>query len=152
MLDDLEVQSPYEELTIKHSEELGRFDSSELNDLLLRYDELFEQIFRRGTKSPELGYHITKVIGTGIVSVPKPELPELELSSEKPNDGASKGIRDIFWEKKWYSATIWEMKLLNAGNIIKGPAVIEAPATTLVVPPGYRVNLDKHRVFHMEVV
>ncbi len=43
------------------------------------------------------------------------------------------------------------MKLLDAGNIVDGPAVIEAPATTLVVPPNYRVKLDKHRVFHMEV-
>ena len=152
MLDDLEVQSPYDELTIKHSEELERFDSPELNDLLLRYDDLFEKIFRRGTKSPELGYHITKAIGTGIVPVPKPELPELKLSSERPNDGASKGTREIYWDKKWHNASIWEMKLLDAGNIVNGPAVIEAPATTLVVPPSYRVKLDKHRVFHMEVL
>ena len=151
MLDDLEVQSPYEELTIEHSEELDRFDSVELNDLLSRYDDLFEKIFRRGTKSPELGYHITKAVGTGVVPVPKPELPELELSSEKPNDDASKGLREMYWGKKWYNASIWEMKLLDAGNIVDGPAVIEAPATTLVVPPNYRVKLDKHRIFHMEV-
>jgi N-methylhydantoinase A/acetone carboxylase beta subunit len=151
MLDDLEVQSPYEELTIEHSEELDRFDSVELNDLLRRYDDLFEKIFRRGTKSPELGYHITKVVGTGVVPVPKPELPELELSSERPNDDASKGLREMYWDKKWYNASIWEMKLLDAGNIVDGPAVIEAPATTLVVPPNYRVKLDKHRIFHMEV-
>jgi N-methylhydantoinase A/oxoprolinase/acetone carboxylase beta subunit len=151
MLDDLEVQSPYEELTIEHSEELDRFDSVELNDLLRRYDDLFERIFRRGTKSPELGYHITKVVGTGVVPVPKPELPELELSSERPNDDASKGLREMYWDKKWYNASIWEMKLLDAGNIVDGPAVIEAPATTLVVPPNYRVKLDKHRIFHMEV-
>jgi len=44
------------------------------------------------------------------------------------------------------------MKLLNTGNVIKGPAVIEAPATTLVVPPDIQVNLDKHRIFHMKGV
>ena len=43
------------------------------------------------------------------------------------------------------------MSLLKAGNILDGPAVIEAPATTLVVPPDFRVKLDKHRIFHMEV-
>ena len=43
------------------------------------------------------------------------------------------------------------MGSLNSGNIVIGPAVIEAPATTLVVPPGYKVKLDKHRIFHMEV-
>jgi len=151
MLDDLEVQSPVEELTLNYSGELQRYDSPELKEIVRRYDNLFEKIFRRGTKSPELGYHITKAIGTGIVPVPKPKLPVHELSGEKPNDIASKDNRDIYWENKWYEALIWEMNLINAGNIIKGPAVIEAPATTLVVPPRTRVKLDKHRIFHLEV-
>jgi len=42
------------------------------------------------------------------------------------------------------------MKNLESGNVIKGPAIIEAPATTLLVPSGYSVKLDKHRIFHME--
>jgi len=152
MLKDLEVESPSEELTAEYSKELERFDSPELREIVRRYDELFELIFRRGTKSPELGYHITKAVGTGVVPVPKPKLPEYEISSEKPKDYASKGTREFFWESKWHEASIWEMKLLNTGNIIKGPAVIEAPATTLVVPPGTQVNLDKHRIFHMKGV
>ncbi|MFX1410978.1 MAG: hydantoinase/oxoprolinase family protein [Promethearchaeota archaeon] len=151
MLDDLEVQSPAEELTIDFSTKLQRYDSKELGEITRRYDELFEEIFRRGTKSPELGYHITKAIGTGIVPVPKPKLPEHKITQEKPDKEASKGYRDIFWGKGWHEASLWEMNLLKAGNIIKGAAVIEAPATTLLVPPGYQVKLDKHRIFHMEV-
>ncbi len=150
MLDDLEVQSPVEELTLDYSSALERYDSPELKEITLRYDDLFEEIFRRGTKSPELGYHITKAIGTGIVPVPKPKLPVHELSGEKPNDKASKGTRNIYWDDKWHEAQIWEMNLINAGNTLEGPAVIEAPATTLVVPPGARVKLDKHRIFHLE--
>jgi len=151
MLDDLEVQSPTEELTIAFLPELERYDSKELLTLTKNYDDLFEEIFRRGTKSPELGYHITKAIGTGIVPVPKPKLPEHEEMDQKPNDEASKGSREIFWEKGWYEASLWEMSLLKSGIIIEGPAVIEAPATTLVVPPRYTVKLDNHRIFHMEV-
>lgn len=152
MLKDLEVESPSEELTAEYSKELERFDLPELREIIRRYDELFELIFRRGTKSPELGYHITKAIGTGVVPVPKPKLPEYVISGENPNDIASKGTREFFWDSKWHEASIWEMKLLNTGNIIKGPAVIEAPATTLVVPPSSQVNLDKHRIFHMKEV
>ena len=151
MFDDLEVQSHTEELTTQFSEEMQRYDSEDLIKITKNYNELFEQIFRRGTKSPELGFHITKAIGTGVVPVPKPKLPEQEISGEKPDDGASKGNRDIFWDKTWHEASLWEMSLLKSGNVIVGPAVIEAPATTLVVPPGYRVKLDKHRMFHMEV-
>lgn len=151
MLKDLEIESHSDTLTAEYSAELDRFDSPDLELILKRYDDLFEKIFRRGTKSPELGYHVTKAVGTGVLTVPKPRLPEYKLSGEKPNDEASKGTRDTYWDKKWYESSIWEMKLIESGNTIKGPAVIEAPATTLVVPPNYQVMLDKHRIFHMEV-
>jgi N-methylhydantoinase A/oxoprolinase/acetone carboxylase beta subunit len=140
MLDDLEVESPME--TVK---------AEDLNVLTKKYDDLFESIFKRGTKSPELGYHITKAIGTGIVPVPKPKLPERDLKDKNPPESAQKDNRDIFWEGGWHEASIWEMSKLFSGNMIEGPAIIEAPATTLLVPPGYRVKLDKHRIFHMEV-
>ncbi|MHA2394087.1 MAG: hydantoinase/oxoprolinase family protein [Promethearchaeota archaeon] len=151
MLDDLEVESHVEELTLQLSPDTQIYDSPELGEIINRYDNLFEQIFRRGTKSPELGYHITKAIGTGIVPVPKPKLPEHKGNGEKPNSSASKGTREMFWNSKWYEASLWEMGLLNAGNVIIGPAIVEAPATTLVVPPNSKVKLDKHRIFHMEV-
>ncbi|MFW9851146.1 MAG: hydantoinase/oxoprolinase family protein, partial [Candidatus Thorarchaeota archaeon] len=151
MFDDLEVQSPTEELSIMFNDDLQRYDSSDLIEITRRYNKLFEQIFRRGTTSPELGYHITKAIVTGVLPVPKPRLPEQKSSGDKPDDDASKGNRDIFWNKNWHEASLWEMNQLKPGNIIKGPAVIEAPATTLVVPPGFQVKLDKHRIFHMEV-
>lgn len=151
MFDDLEVQSPTNELVIQFSDEMQRYDSDDLLEITKRYNDLFDQIFRRGTKSPELGFHITKAIGTGIVPIPKPKLPEHELAGVKPEENASKENRDIFWKKNWHEASIWEMELLKSGNIINGPAVIEAPATTLLVPPGFRVKLDKHRIFHMEV-
>ena len=151
MFDDLEVQSPTEELSLKFIDDLQRYDSADLIEITRRYNELFEQIFRRGTTSPELGYHITKAIGTGVLPVPKPKLPKQESSGEKPDDDASKGNRDIFWDKSWHDASLWEMSLLKPGNVINSPAVIEAPATTLVIPPGFRVKLDNHRIFHMEV-
>nr|MDO8082978.1 hydantoinase/oxoprolinase family protein [Candidatus Freyarchaeota archaeon] len=140
MLDDLEVQSPSENL-----------QPNDVWTIARKYDELFEEIFRRGTKSPELGYHITKAVATGIVPVPKPVLPQHEMSGKEPEEEASKGNRDIFWGTGWHSASIWEMDSLKSGNVVDGPAVIEAPATTLLVPPGYRVKLDEHRIFHMEV-
>ena len=151
MMDDLEVQSHTEELTFGYLEDLDRYDSPDLIDIVRSYDDLFEEIFKRGTKSPELGYHVTKAIGTGILPVPKPKLPSHEESDKKPDSEASKGEREIFWGNGWHNASLWEMSVLKSGNMIDGPAVIEAPATTLLVPPGFRVKLDKHRIFHMEV-
>jgi acetone carboxylase beta subunit len=82
--------------------------------------------------------------------VPKPRLSERNEGKTHPDDEAHKGNREIFWDSKWHNANLWEMGLLESGNVINGPAVIEAPATTLLVPPKYIVKLDKYRIFHME--
>lgn len=64
---------------------------------------------------------------------------------------AYKGEREIYWDGKWYDAEIYEMGLLRAGNRIEGPAVIESPASTYVLPPGHSTKLDRRRIFWLEV-
>ena len=53
------------------------------------------------------------------------------------------------WADGWAATEIYEMGLLAAGNVIPGPAILEAPATTLVVPPDRIVELDEHGIFHL---
>lgn len=141
MLDDLKIESPSSVL-----------EADDVWDLAERYDERFEEIYRRGTKSPHLGYHITKAIGVGVAPVTKPKVPEAEPSEmhHAPPEEAAKGEREIFWDDEWFNAQIWEMGELLPGNSVDGPAVIEAPATTLLVPPDLEAELDKHEVFHLE--
>ena len=138
MLDDLEVDSPTDTLEI-----------SDIKEITSRYDRRFEEIFKRGTKSPELGYAVTKLIGVGAIPVVKPEIPSHDLSSEKPDEAAAKGTRNIYWEGSWHEASIWEWDLVRPGNRIKGPAVIESPVTTLLLPPDSETYLDQYRNFHL---
>jgi N-methylhydantoinase A/oxoprolinase/acetone carboxylase beta subunit len=42
------------------------------------------------------------------------------------------------------------MDSLLPGNIVEGPAIIEHPATTFVVPPEYRARLDGYQIFWLE--
>ncbi len=44
------------------------------------------------------------------------------------------------------------MEKLVPGNKLSGISVIESPSTTLVVPLGYEVALDEHRIFHLKEV
>jgi N-methylhydantoinase A/oxoprolinase/acetone carboxylase beta subunit len=37
------------------------------------------------------------------------------------------------------------MDLLQAGNRVDGPAIIEHPMTTLVIPPQNYVDFDEHK-------
>jgi N-methylhydantoinase A/acetone carboxylase beta subunit len=136
MLDDIEVDSPYQVI-----------DSSGLMEIARKFDDLFAKIYALGARSREFGYTITRAIVTGYLSTIKPKLIEEKESDKEPPSEAYKAERDMYWDGKWYKAITFEMGRLKSGNIVEGPAIIEAPATTFVIPPNYYTYLDRHRVF-----
>jgi len=138
MLDDLEIEAG----------DLGGDAERDVESIMRRFDALFEKIFARAAKSPESGYFVTKATGMGVFHTEKPVVPEFSLSGPKPPSSAEKGSRRVF-EGAWREARLFEMDALEPGNEVRGPAVIEAPATTLYVPSAFRVALDPYRVFEL---
>ena len=41
---------------------------------------------------------------------------------------------------------------MKAGNVVMGPAVVEAELTTIVVPPGQSFSIEKHGLGILEAV
>ena len=72
-----------------------------------------------------------------------------QTAGEQPAAKTHKGQRPIYWNGSWHEAAVYEMDLLEPGNIVHGPAVIEAPATTLLLPPGFVANLGPYRIFEI---
>ena len=130
--------------------EPGRCRPEEVAAVMKTFEERYERIYARGAKSPELGYVITQATCCGVTDVEKPTLPDDALAGAEPPRTASKGRRPVYAKGEWRDADIWNMEALVAGNEIAGPAVIESPATTLVVPTDLRLFLDAHRIFHLE--
>ena len=57
---------------------------------------------------------------------------------------ALKGKRKVYWEGDGYKETnIYERKLLQSGNIISGPGIVESEDTIILVPEGRRFSVDK---------
>lgn len=137
-LNDLELPSPVERIRSKE----------DVDALLEAFEELYAKIYARSARSPELGFMFTSAISLGAVDVEKPRLPEHEEREAIPED-ALKGTRPIWSAGEWVDASIYEMERVVAGNLIEGPAVLEDPATTFVVPPGAGARLDRHRIFHL---
>jgi N-methylhydantoinase A/acetone carboxylase beta subunit len=144
MLDDLEV-----DISEVWDGEAG-IDAEGVEDIIDRYEAKFDQVFQRAAKSPENGYQITMAIGVGVGPSAKPTIPQEELRGETPPEDAHKGTRDIYWDDGWHAADLWQMRDIQPGNRIEGPSVIEAPATTILVPPGYEAPLDENRIYHLQ--
>ncbi len=144
MLDDLEI-----DISEMWDSEDG-VDAADIEPIIQRYESTFDQVFQRAAKSPENGYQITMGIGVGVAPSAKPSMPQEASQGDTPPEDAHKGTRDIYWDDEWATADLWQMRALQPGNLIIGPAVIEAPATTILVPPGYEAPLDENRIYHLQ--
>lgn len=141
-LNDLEIDSP-----------VDRVETAEHWDRVVdAFDETYARVYASAARSPELGFSVTGAIMRGMVMTKKPHLPKEQLSEETPPEDAHLGKRPFFRKNHWVQANIWQMESLKAGNRITGPAIIESPATTFVVPDGFSTWLDEHRLFHLEEI
>lgn len=139
-LNDIEVASP-----------VSKFETAEDWDKLTEaFEKLYSKVYHESAQSSEFGFTITTATVKGVTDVTKPKIPTEELRGETPSSKSLKGTRNMYWRDGWVSAQIYEMAELRAGNKIHGPAIIEDPATTFIVPPGYWTYLDQHRIFHLE--
>lgn len=141
-LNDLEIEAP-----ISSFREIQDWDA-----LVSAFEETYTRVYAKAATSPELGYSITGAIVRGIVDVAKPRIPEEPLAEETPPDEAYLGKRNVYWDGKYIEADIWEMEKLQPGNRIEAFAILESPATTFVIPPGFTTYLDQHRIFHLQEI
>lgn len=89
------------------------------------------------------------------VTVPtwKPDVAEYPLGAADPSL-AQIGERKAYWpeSKAWVSTPIYPFEQLQAGNVVTGPAVVEAELTTIVVPPGQKFAIDQHGLGILEAL
>ncbi len=141
-LNALEVQSPRQRL------EAG----ADLDLLTQGFEDLYSRIYGLGAKTPQFGYMIAGVVMCGTTPIEKPALPREPLAAADAwKTVAVKGFRRIYYRDAWHQAALVDLEKLPAGSDIPGPAVVESPSSTMVVPPGRRARLDEHRIFHLSV-
>ena len=71
------------------------------------------------------------------------ELPRQTEEGHDPKQ-ARKGTRHVYWGRESVETDIYERDRLRCGNRIEGPAIIESPDTTYVVPPQWTYTVDKY--------
>lgn len=71
-----------------------------------------------------------------------PEVPPASVGVEK----ALKGSRSLFLDNENMAqpAPVYDRSLLTNGHSLLGPALIESDQTTLLVPPGWGMRVDRH--------
>jgi N-methylhydantoinase A/oxoprolinase/acetone carboxylase beta subunit len=72
-----------------------------------------------------------------------PEFAVHTSSGESP-EKALKGRRTAYFNGGPSTTPIYDEGQLECGNVVKGPAFIESPHTTILIPPGCKYTVDKY--------
>lgn len=150
---------PFEEATLNHTAyvrftnqisdfevpwEKGRLESvDDLHELMRKFEEVYTTIYPAQALYSEGGYQIMEVALSADIESPKPSLPVLELAGATPPEESRKAARPVYWSGDWREFQVYEMDYLQPGNVVNGPALIEHPATTLLVAPDHHIELDE---------
>lgn len=111
---------------------------SELNEAFnKRHDTLF------GYSLPGFTQELMSLRLSAVGTVDKPNFQETGFVGEDSSEFI-KGRRDIYWDGEWLSAAIYDGPAMGRGNTLIGPAIIEEPTTTIVVPPTWQVFCDRY--------
>lgn len=125
---------------------LGRVERpEEMDRVIAEFEAAYAAVYPKAARYPQSGYFISEVFLEAVAERTRPHIPRYPLSSPSPKEGY-KGRRRVYHAGRWETFELWEMDRLAAGNEIQGPAIVEHPMTTLVVPPGRRAAFDEHRL------
>jgi acetone carboxylase, beta subunit len=138
-LEDVEVGSPL--LAVHSAEDMRR--------LIAEFESVYAKVNHRVSRYGQAGFSIMELGLTATADKVKPTLVKRALGKTDPM-AAHKGRRETYIGGHWHKADLYEMDLLEPGHEVSGPAIVEHPATTLVVHPRDRVVVDEWTLLHYE--
>lgn len=136
-LEDVEVMAPLS--AVRSADDMRR--------ILAEFEAVYAKVNHRVSRYGEAGFSITELGIVATADKVKPVLVRRPLGKSDPA-AAHKGVREAYIGGRWHKADLYEMDLLQPGHEVVGPAIIEHPATTLVVHPQDRVFVDEWTLLH----
>jgi N-methylhydantoinase A len=132
-------QTPYMNLVI---DEVPR-DRAAIDAIVDRYGEAYEK---------EFGYQFDRdlatveIVNARAAAIGVTRDAELQPAAQRNGKAEPARTRSVFFEERnaFVDTPIYDRSALGAGATIDGPAVIEQDDTTVLVPPGTKVEVDSY--------
>ena len=128
----------------------GDIDGTALDLVAADFEGLYARLYGASAAYREAGMEMITYGVDAAAKTHQPELPSLPPAGPDPS-AAGKGIRLVVWDvRRGPEATpIYRGESLRPGNILPGPAIAEYAGTTLVLPAGWRAEVDRYRNVHL---
>lgn len=108
------------------------------------FERRYAGLFGEGSGFREAGVQFItyRVFGTGRLPF-KPELPTLPEEGHGPAPVKQRRRAMLDLRAGWQDVAIYDYAALRRGHTLEGPGIVEAPTTTVVVPPGTSATVDQ---------
>jgi N-methylhydantoinase A len=122
------------------------FDVAAAHALPSCFADTYERLYGRGSSYKEAGTQIGALRSTAIGRIRRPSLGRYQAAA--PGD-ARPGYRDVYWRSlgKFVRTPTYSAQLFLNQDRLDGPAIIELPETTIVLPPGCSGQPDDYGNF-----
>ena len=123
-----------------------RFNAERIEELRKLFEKKYEELYGSGAGYTKAGIEISAIRVDAVGRVAKPRLKPRRGKAARAA-AAKKGRRRIFFtrpERRFIETDVYDYARLAPGARVKGPAVIELPFTTALVPPGFQVTVDNY--------
>jgi N-methylhydantoinase A len=131
----------------------SRFTARNVDELQRLFERKYEELYGVGAGYTKAGIEISamRVDAVGLVAKPRLRAQRKRSTNAK---AALKGRRRVYFtrpEKKFLDTNVYDYLRLGVGARVAGPAVIELPFTTTLVPPDFQVSVDPYLNLVMEL-
>ncbi len=139
---DMRFAGQYHELRVELSE--GVPDESRIPAIVEAFHASYSEVYGRippGMKVEVLNWHLTAVAPGAPFNLASQPAQDVDIST------ALKGEREVYFrepEPGYRSIPVYDRYQFSPGMKATGPCIIEEPESTIVVPPGCRVEVDEY--------
>jgi N-methylhydantoinase A/oxoprolinase/acetone carboxylase beta subunit len=118
------------------------------DDARLVYDAFekeFSEAFSPHVVNKPGGAYLDGIVLKATVVTEKMALPVHDLQPADPS-AARTGSREAYWPERGERAEtdVFAFDVLQPGNTVTGPGIVEMEYSTIVVPPGQQLRIDQH--------
>ncbi|BAI96219.1 5-oxoprolinase [Sphingobium sp. TA15] len=142
----LDLRYTGQEHTVKMAVTKEALSPDNISEIVERFSQLHEKsyTFRLDADVEVVNCHLVTR-----VTVPKPSIPRRQ-SFGYDISHALLGSRLIDFDKKGvHDSRIFDAQKIDPSGIVVGPAAIQDPATTILIPPAYQAEMDDFGNFHI---
>lgn len=123
----------------------GTFDAGTVERLVETFEHEYERLYGKGSGYAAAGFTLTGLQVHGSARLSDMTVGDVVHSGSGTAETAAKAPRTVIWYGRGGGATstpVYDGPLLGAGAAVAGPAIIEFPDTTVVVPHHCTAGID----------